>query len=207
MLIEKNTETQIISNASEMFLTKGFKSVTMDDLASNMGMSKKTIYSYFKTKNDLVSKVSIYISDIISTGINFICAQNRNPIEEIYVINDFVRENLKKENSSPIYQLQKYYPEIHSKLVQKQFEVTHGCLIRNIENGIEEGLYRNNLNIDFIARLYFSSAVGIKNQDMFPKSKFPANEIMISYLEYHIHGIATEKGLTILKQIKQKRKL
>lgn len=205
MIFEKNTETQIISSASEMFLTKGFKSVTMDDLASSMGMSKKTIYSYFKTKSDLVNKVSNYISDIITGGINFICAQNHNPIEEIYVINDFVQENLKQEDSSPIYQLEKYYPKTHSKLIKKQFEVTHGCIIRNLENGVDEGLYRNDINIDFIARLHFASAIAIKNQEMFPKSKFPANNIFISYIEYHIRGIITKKGLQVLEEVKKKR--
>lgn len=205
MINEKTLETQIIANATEHFLTKGFKSVTMDDLASSMGMSKKTIYTYFKTKNDLVNEVSNYLFNIISTGIEHICAQNYNPIEELYTINDFVQKNLKNENSSPIYQLQKYYPKTHDELIKKQFEVAHDCILKNLKNGIAVGLYRNSLNVEFISRLYFLTITGIKNEELFPKETFPAYNTVITYLDYHIRGIATIKGVTILEKIQQIR--
>lgn len=205
MTEEENIETQIVMSAKEMFLTKGFKSVTMDDLASSMGMSKKTIYTYFKTKNDLVNEVANNLSETISAGIDYICSLNHNPIEEFYVINDFVQDNLKKEDSSPIYQLQKYYPTTHIKLIEKQFEISHSCICRNLKIGIKSGLYRNDINLDFIARLFFSTAVNIKDQEMFPKNEFPPHQIMNEHLEYHIHGISTKKGLQKLEHIKQKR--
>ena len=206
MIHEETLETQIIANATELFLTKGFKSVTMDDLASSMGMSKKTIYTYFKTKNDLVNEVANYLFDIISTGIEHICAQNYNPIEELYTINDFVQKNLKNENSSPLYQLQKYYPKTHGELIKKQFEVAHNCILKNLKNGMDAGLYRNYLDIEFISRLYFVSITGIKNNDMFPNTTFPAHQTMITYLDYHIRGIATNNGVRTLEQIQQTRK-
>jgi len=199
-------ETQIIANATDLFLTKGFKSVTMDDLASSLGMSKKTIYSYFETKNLLVNAVTDYLFDIISTGINYIRSQNYNSIEELFLVNDFVQKHLKNENSSPLYQLQKYYPKIHSQLIKKQFEVTTQCVIHNLEKGIEEGLYRKSLNKEFISRIYFSLIVGIKDQEMFPKEVFPVKATVTNFLDYHIHGITNAKGLKILEQIQQTRK-
>jgi len=203
---EESLKTKIIVNASDLFLTKGFKSVTMDDLASNMAMSKKTIYTYFKTKNDLVKKVSNYLSDIIINEVESIGQHNYNPIEELYVISDFVQKNLKKENSSPIYQLQKYYPKIHSELIKKQFEVSYSCILRNLTTGIDAGLYRRDLNIEFISRLYFNSTVTLKDHEKFPSEDFPTSKTVNEYLDYHFNGITTNKGLKILKQIQQKRK-
>ena len=206
MIKEETLETQIIANATELFLTKGFKSVTMDDLASSMGMSKKTIYTYFKTKNDLVNEVSDYLFDIINTGIDQICAQDHNPIEELYTINDFVQKNLKNENSSPLYQLQKYYPKTHSELIKKQFNVAHECILGNLKKGIKAQIYREGLDIEFISRLYFLSITGVKNEELFPKEMFPTYKTITNYLDYHIRGIATHNGVIILEKIQQTRK-
>jgi len=202
---EESLENQIITNATELFLSKGFKSVTMDDLASSMGMSKKTIYTYFKTKNILVNEVSNYLFDSIRAGINHIISQNYNPIEELFVVNDFVQKNLKNENSSPLYQLQKYYPKIHESLMQKQFEVAHECILNNLKRGIENEIYREQLDTGFISRIYFVSITGIKNDELFPKENFPAHRTVTTYLDYHIRGIAKPKGVEILEQIQQNR--
>lgn len=206
MIKEETLETKIVTNAADHFLNKGFKSVTMDDLASSMGMSKKTIYTYFKTKSDLINEVANYLFDIISTGIDFICDQKHNPIEELYKINDFVQKNLKNEYTSPLYQLQKYYPETHKELFKKQFEATHSCILENLKNGINAGLYRDCLDIEFISRLYFILVTGIKNEEFFPKEVFPTHKTIITYLDYHIRGIATNKGVITLEKIQQKRK-
>ena len=206
MIKEETIETQIIANAAEHFLTKGFKSVTMDDLASSLGMSKKTIYTYFKTKNELINTVTNYLFDIISTGIDYIRSQSYNPIEELFIVNDFVQKNLKNENSSPLYQLQKYYPKTHNELIKKQFEVAHDCISNNMKNGIDEGLYRKGLNVEFISRIYFSLIIDIKDQDMFPKETFPVTKTVTEFLDYHIHGISTLKGLKKLEEIQQKRR-
>ena len=123
----------------------------------------------------------------------------------VRAVNDFVQKNLKSENSSPLYQLQKYYPKTHGELIKKQFEVAHDCILKNLKNGIAVGLYRNSLNVEFISRLYFLTITGIKNEELFPKETFPAYKTVITYLDYHIRGIATIKGVTILEKIQQIR--
>ena len=102
---------QILNKATEMFLTLGFKSVTMDDIASEMGISKKTIYQHFSNKDSLVKATTTNLFENISCGIDEIILANNNPIEELFTIKEFVMQNLKDENTSPIYQLQKYYPK------------------------------------------------------------------------------------------------
>lgn len=189
---------KILTGATELFLTYGFKSVTMDDIANALGMSKKTIYQHFDNKTKLVEATTLNLFELISCGIDHICAEEKNPIEEIYSIKQFVMEHLKDEKSSPQYQLQKYYPAIYNSLKAKQFEVMKSCVTENLERGVEQELYRNTIDIEFIARIYFNGVMAIKDKDLFPLKKFSMNMLMSNYLEYHLRGICTPKGLEIL---------
>ncbi len=192
---------KILEKATDMFLNYGFKSVTMDDLANEMGISKKTIYAHFENKTMLVEETTMHVCCSISQGIDHICALQKNPIEELYEIKKFVMLHLKNEKTSPQYQLQKYYPKIYKTLHQKQFDVMQDCVIENIKKGIELGIYRENLNIGFVSRIYFSGVISIKNQELFPNTKFPMPYLMDYFLEYHLRGIVTPKGRKVLNKI------
>ena len=100
---------KIIQKSAELFLNLGFKSVTMDDIASEMGISKKTIYVHFPNKTKLVEAVTFTLFEMICDGIDGICSTSNNPIEELYAIKLFVMKHLKNEKTSPQYQLKKYY--------------------------------------------------------------------------------------------------
>lgn len=192
---------KIIYNASELFITYGFKSVTMDDIANHLGISKKTIYQHFDNKTKLVEATTMHMFEIISHGIDCICALGENPIEELYEIKKFVMLHLKDEKSSPQYQLQKYYPKIFATLKKKQFEVMQECVTENLKRGISNKIYRPEISIDFISRLYFNSVVSLKDQDLFPLNNFSMNTLMDNFLEYHLRGICTPNGLDILTKI------
>ncbi|RKR14592.1 TetR family transcriptional regulator [Maribacter vaceletii] len=192
---------KILEKAADMFLNYGFKSVTMDDLAQEMAISKKTIYSHFKNKTELVNEITSSLFCSVSEGIDAICALEKNPIEELYEIKKFVLLHLKGDKTSPQYQLQKYYPKIHDSIKQKHFEVMNECVIVNIKRGLEMGIYRENLNIDFISRIYFSGVTSIKDLNLFPSKTFSPAKLMNEYLEYHLRGIVTPKGRKILNTI------
>ncbi|WP_276168439.1 TetR/AcrR family transcriptional regulator [Zobellia alginiliquefaciens] len=192
---------KILDKATDMFLTYGFKSITMDDLANEMGISKKTIYTHFENKTKLVENCMDHLSQNISAGITRICTLNKNPIEELYEIKKFVMVNLKDEKSSPQYQLQKYYPKIYKTINQRQFELMQECVKDNMQRGINQGYYRDNLNISFVSRIYFSGVTSIKDPQLFPIEKFPIKTLMDDYLEYHIRGIVTPSGRKVLNEI------
>ncbi|WP_178987265.1 TetR/AcrR family transcriptional regulator [Winogradskyella schleiferi] len=192
---------KIILKSTDLFLNLGFKSVTMDDIANEMGISKKTIYQHFQNKTKLVEATALHVFENISHGIDCICELDKNPIEEIYEIKRFVMLHLKDEKSSPQYQLQKYYPKIYATLKTKQFEKMLGCVTQNLERGVSQGLYRDSIEIDFVARLYFNSMVSLKDQDIFPRENFSMQMLMNSYLEYHLRGICSEKGLQTLTHL------
>lgn len=197
---------KILHKSADLFLNYGFKSVTMDDIANSLGCSKKTIYQHFDNKTKLVEATTLHMFNIISCGIDHICSLEKDPIEEIYNIKSLVMEHLKNEKSSPQYQLQKYYPGIYSTLKEKQFEMMSECVAENLERGITKGVYRENLDVDFIVRLYFSSIQSIKDEDIFPMINTSMNDAMNKFLEYHLRGICTEKGIAVLKKFIQPSK-
>ena len=193
-------KNKILHNATEMFLNIGFKSVTMDDIATNSGISKKTIYAHFANKTQLVEAATLYIFDVISKGIDIIHEQQQNPIIELFEIKRFVMKHLKDEKSSPQYQLQKYYPKIFKNLKHKQFELMQELFKDNLTKGIEQKLYRNDIDIDFTARIYFNGMLGIKNKDLFPLVNYSMNTLTSYHLEYHLRGICSQKGIIELEK-------
>lgn len=192
---------KILINAADMFLNYGFKSVTMDDIANKIGISKKTIYQHFDTKTKLVEATTLYMFEFISHGIDCICALNKSPIDEIYEIKKFTMEHLKDEKSSPQHQLQKYYPKIFEKLKTNQFCIMQDCVTNNLVRGVTEGYYRKSIDIEFISRLYFNTMMCLKDPDLFPLNDFSMRTLMDNFLEYHIRGISTEKGIDKLNSI------
>ena len=194
----------IIHKASELFLTYGFKSLTMSDMAQEMGVSKKTIYAHFDSKDDLVKATTDHVHHEIDKGIDDIQARKLNPIEEMFTIKSFVMEVLMGNRGAPEHQLQKYYPDIHSSMRSRQFNKIQGCVVENIHRGIDEGLYRESLNIKFIAKIYYIGITGISDQDIFPPDEIPSRHLYENFLDYHFHGIATKKGRKKLSKIRKK---
>lgn len=191
---------KIIHKAQNLFLTLGFKSVTMDDIANELGISKKTIYVHFKTKTKLVEAVTFEVFDNICQGIDCICNTANNPIEELYAIKMFIMEYLKKEKASPQFQLKKYYPNISKQLHIKQFTKMHKSVKESLQKGIDSGVFRPNIDTDFVSRIYFTGMTGIKDETFFPKDKFSMEYLLDHFLEYHLRAIVTEKGIEILNK-------
>ena len=186
-----------------MFLSLGFKSVTMDDIADKLGISKKTIYAHFSTKNKLVQATIVHLFEVIQTGIAEIRAQRKNPIIELYEIKRFAMRYLKDEKASPHYQLNKYYPKIAQSIEKKNFDIVQECVTDNLERGIISGHYRAGIPVPFIARIHFLGMSGIKDPDMFPPEEYSKAKLMEYFLDYHLHAICTPKGLKTLEEFKK----
>lgn len=191
---------RIIKIATDKFLKRGFKSVTLDEIANALSISKKTIYTHFKNKTELVRDCAFSAMRDITQGVDEICSQDLDPIVQFYEIKKFVIKSIGDDQSTPQYQLQKYYPEINESLKQEYYEKMMCCTRRNLEKGIEKGLYRKEINVEFIARIYFMGTQGVTDQVLFPLDKFSAHFLMEEYLEYHLRGIVTPSGMTTLNK-------
>ena len=167
----------------------------MDQIANAMGISKKTIYNFFENKTELVKAVTSYMFNSITKGITEIKKTSDNPISEIYDINLFLIKYLKKESVSPLYQLEKYYPMVHKEINKKQFDFITKSTTGSLKNGIKLGLFRKDIKIDFISRLYFKGMIGIRDLDTFPTKLYDPVNLKIDFIEYHLRAIVTDQGL------------
>jgi AcrR family transcriptional regulator len=193
-------KNKIIHKSAELFLEYGFKSVTMDYISSELGVSKKTIYEYFNNKSHLIEEVSRFISTEIQLEIDNIMKAELNPIEELFEIKRCVLKRLKDEKASPQFQMQKYYPEIYQRLRNSQVCKMDECCSINLKRGITLGYYRENINEVFITRLYISGMLNLKNEELFKDTDLTPKQLYEEFLIYHLRSIATTKGLEILKQ-------
>jgi AcrR family transcriptional regulator len=193
---------KILHTASELFLNLGFKSVTMDDIAEKMAISKKTIYEYYKNKTALVRATTDFVFTQITERIDNICCEECaiSPIGTLFRINDFMMKHLKEDNA-PTYQLKKYYPQIFEDLTERRFSVITDGITENLKRGIEEGFYRPDIDVPVIARLYYINIMGIKSSDIFMIKTFKISQLVKTHLLYHIRAIATPKGLKELEKI------
>lgn len=193
----KMMKDKIINKAKEMFLRLGFKSITMDDIACEMCISKKTIYKYFSNKDVLIEQSVELVHKEVHETINQIVSKNFNAIEENFEIKRMFREMFRSAESSPIYQLKKHYPEVYAKALSTQIEVCETCFRDNILKGINEGLYRENLDVDNYVKFYYTLIFNINENTMLEKD---AHELEVKALEYHIRAMATLAGIIELEK-------
>jgi AcrR family transcriptional regulator len=188
---------KIINKAKEMFLRLGFKSITMDDIACEMCISKKTIYKYFSNKDILIEESVELVHKEVHETIEKIVSKNFNAIEENFEIKRMFREMFKAAESSPLYQLKKHYPEIYDKVLTQQVSICEDCFRQNIIKGINEGLYRENLDVDNYVKFYYTLIFNINENTMLEKD---AHELEVKALEYHIRAMATLAGIIELEK-------
>ncbi|TXK71511.1 TetR/AcrR family transcriptional regulator [Mesonia sp. HuA40] len=193
---------KILKTATDLFLSFGFKNVTMDVIAQNLGISKKTIYTYYTNKNELVSSCTQYLFYQISQGVNTILEQNLNAIDEMIAIHQFIINSLREEKASIQYQLNRYYPSVYKSLKEKKSEKMLVVIQKNLEKGMEAGYYREDLNPKIVAEFYRTLIEGIRNNENLLIDHLSINTIINNFLDYHLRAIVSPLGLKHLKSLK-----
>lgn len=194
-------KNHILQKTEVLFLKYGIKSVTMDDIARELGISKKTLYQFFENKTDLLRQLAEnHVQRDIETAAQF-QAQSKNALEEILGFAKHAMNEISKFSSpTAIYDFQKYYPEIWQIFEKFQNEHIFQNVKNNLNRGIREGLYREDVDADIIAKLYVSKTLCVIDEDMFPHRQYDKVRLFKQYFYYHIRGIATSKGLKILEK-------
>lgn len=191
---------EIIAKVSDLYLKYGIKSVTMDDVARELGISKKTLYLHFKDKDHLVSSVIKYKMDSQHEAMRKVCKMKVNAIEELLMVSKLITQFLKNVNPSATYDLQKYYPEIWKNISRDRRDHIYQQISDNMKRGIKEGLYRSDLNIDIIAHFYLFRLEMSNTLDLIVENKYSYEEIFNNFFSYHIRGIANQKGIEYLER-------
>lgn len=203
----KQTAIKILNLAKEKFMRYGIRSVSMDDIARDLGMSKKTLYEHFRTKQGLVETIAVRFIEVDKREIEQISRQSENALDEIVQVARYVIQTLRKVPEIALYDMKKYYHGCWSHFDRFHKEFIYNTIHANIERGKEEGLYRADADAEILAKLYVGKSMLITDQDMFPMYQYPKADLFRQLILYHIHGLASEKGLKQLEKYFEKQKL
>lgn len=193
-------ELELYQNVGLIFLNHGIKSMTMDNIAKQLKISKKTLYKSVKDKADLVNKVMALKCSVEECLIEGFVKNSNNAVDEIIMISKYVSSQLQQVHPSLHYDLANYYPEAFKTFSCHKSNVIRVFVENNMERGISEGLYRDNLNPKIISRLYIHKIDALFDADIFPPHEISFQEAHAEMMKYHIRGIANEKGITYMKE-------
>lgn len=197
---DEEKKYKILEAAQRLFIRYGIKSLTMDDLARELGISKKTLYLYCEDKNDLIRQVMEFEMGDHCSKIWDIQGKELNAIDENLEVLKQVMSDFSEMHPGVLYDLRRYHPEAYSKYENFKKDFMSRCVAQNIEKGIKEGFYRDDIRVDIIVTNYMYMISNIfESSEIFGKQ----HNFLTIYEElfkYHINGIATNKGRKYLAE-------
>ena len=185
-----------------MFMRYGIRSITMDDIAREIGVSKKTLYHDFEDKHDLINQVIDY--DMLQSR-KFMEEFHRmdlGAIEEIFLVNDRIHQNRARYNPTFYYDLKRSYPDTYQRWLDEKRQNMIGLITGNLQKGKREGIYRKEIHEPTIGKLYLARMEMLDSNEFIDGHQFLSTEFMQEIFTYHLHGICNENGLKILYEFK-----
>ncbi|MCU0446480.1 MAG: TetR/AcrR family transcriptional regulator [Microscillaceae bacterium] len=200
---KEEVSEKILQVAEDLFSKYGIRSVSMDDIARELGMSKKTIYQYFKDKNEMVVKITEgYMHEDEACMIEIEQASS-NAVEAVLKMSDYFRQAMSEFNPAMIYDIKKYHPDawhLHQSYAKTHFIESFE---RNYAWGVADGLYRKDLNIRILAHLRLAEINLTFDESVFSNKEFNVIEVHVTMTEHFLRGILTEQGFEIFNQFKK----
>ncbi len=197
-------KTHILAEIDVLFSRYGIKSVTMDDIAKHLGLSKKTIYQYFSDKNKLIttlmeSKIAVQVN-IMQKGFEGV----ENAVHELFIAVDNLEEMLSNINPILFFDLQKYYPTAWALFKNFREHVLYEKVLENLRRGIKEHYYRTEINLEIIARMRIEQIDMAFNQMVFSVQKFSTSQVIRELTDHFLYGICTDEGRRLINDFKKK---
>lgn len=191
---------KILEDTMELFFKYGIRSITMDDVARELGISKKTIYKYVNNKAELVDQCVKQKFDQITGALKSVGVEVENAIDELLAIDSYFDEMMQQNHPAIMFQLSKYYGDTFKWLDNSRDEFIIEIMSRNLKKGLRQGLYRDSINTKHIAYIYMAHTSMMSGGTGVPDEVCHSADFHRSHLEYHIRGIASEEGLNYLSQ-------
>jgi len=198
----ENNLSQILEKVADLYCKYGIKSVTMDDVAKQLGISKKTLYIHFRNKEDMIMKTLKWRMDNPLFTFRVNDNENDNAIDRYLKFHLFVTDHIKSVNTSLEYDLSKYYPEIYDYVQERRIKLFQEGIEKNLSQGVKEELFRPNLDLKIISKMlvhFYLNFWKDESHNFTTEEKFNMN-IQKELTRYHLHGICSEKGNSYLKQ-------
>lgn len=190
----------ILEKSTALFMRYGTNSVSMDDIARELGMSKKTIYKFVENKDDLVMKV--IMSHLEGEGCQIMNMRDKslNAVDELITMGEYRIQELSKMNPSVIYDLMKYHRKVWEALEHFESGYFKEIMMDNIKRGQKEGLYRPELDPNITALLNISAGSVILEQKFFPTPEFSLPIVFAAHIEMVLYGMCTAQGVEVYKE-------
>ncbi|MCH2043954.1 MAG: TetR/AcrR family transcriptional regulator [Saprospiraceae bacterium] len=196
--INSNELDKILDAAESLFRKYGFRSVTMSEIARDLGMSKKTLYVHIQNKQDLIHKIiTRYIMEEKSS-LAKLTSKAESALDEMIMINLHVQESIRDINPSLVFDLKKYHRPVWEKIEEFHQEYALGAIRENLKRGIKEGIYRKEININILSRIYIGCMPVFSDEILFPVRLYPPAEVHKEFMNYHLNGILSKKGQELL---------
>lgn len=193
-------QDKILKRVEEMFLRYGIKSLTMDDVARELGISKKTLYQFVESKDDLVSKVMVrHINEQCKMD-EALHLKSTDAIDEMCQVIKQIANDLQNMKPNVVFELQKYHREVWEYIERHQREYISKVAMDNILWGRKDGLYRTDFDADIAVRFYISGTFSIFNDQIFPKNQYSFDKLFREFILNYLHAIVTDEGRKLLKE-------
>ncbi|HEX7690784.1 MAG TPA: TetR/AcrR family transcriptional regulator [Sediminibacterium sp.] len=198
-------QERIVSKAHELFMRYGIRSVSMDEVANQLGISKKTIYQFYTDKDTLVEDVI----DIELSSSEKMCKAHRhkseNPVHEIFMAMDMVLDIFSRMNPALIFDMEKYHPKAFKKYNDYKEKFLYTMVKENLEAGISEGLYREDIQVDILSRFRLASVFLALNPEVFHSGRHNPGVVIKEITDNFLWGLATHKGQKLIQKYKLQR--
>ena len=189
-----------LKRVEELFFKLGIKSITMDDVARELGISKKTLYSFVESKDDLVSKVmDRHMTAQCSTD-EILHAESTDAVDEMVRVIQHIMADLGQMKPNVIHEMQKYHRDVWNRINNFQQTYILNMARQNLEWGRQEGLYRSDFDVETAARFYIAGAMSIFDEQYFPKPPYTFDGLFKEYIINYLYSIVSEKGRKTLKE-------
>jgi AcrR family transcriptional regulator len=196
---------RILEKATELFMRYGIRSITMDEIAAQLGISKKTIYQFFTDKDAMVEAVMNEEMKQNEQECREFSFSAENAVHEIFKAMDSFEEMLKTMNPQLIHDLEKHHPSAFKRLKQYKYQFLYAMIMENLERGIRENLYRTDLNADITSRHRIETAFMPFNQEAFPPNKYPMNQTCQELAILYLHSICNAEGKKLIEKYLNER--
>ena len=199
---ENGVKERILVGAAELFMKYGVRSVSMDDVARHLSVSKKTLYQYFADKDEIVTMVSdLHLKNDCRQYEEF-HATAKNAIDELIKISACIKRDLQKMNPSLLFDLQKYHSKAWAIWLHHKQSYIGNSIIRNLKQGIEEGFFRPEIIPDILAIARLELIQLTFDEHIFPTGKYSLAEVNLQLFEHFVYGLLTEKGRKVYEKYK-----
>lgn len=192
----------ILEKTNELFYEFGIKNLNMDDISRKLKISKKTLYQYVKSKEDLIEKLFYYDDMLWGKKISQIKMSKLNAIDILIQVSLLVFDELSRFDPKLKFEMKKYYEPIFNEFMQKRQTHIFNQISNNIIKGIKEGLYRADVNVDLTAGLYVRNLIDMHSKDYCLIENITFAQIFETMFENHIRAIATPEGILYFEKQK-----